>query len=409
MAIVSARLPRMDGMEHQPDEPPEVPLGDVLGDVPLFREIQRVLLSSPGPINWELARQVGIAMASWGTDDPVPTAQDQRGLADTVRMAELAIADFTSLPFPTDVAEVGAVRRAQWVEANVSALPPLLDPVAVKLAEAMKGLQGGAEPMPPGMEGSAELLQMVMGRMVPLLFGAQVGSALGYLGQRVLGQYDLALPRPTGSVLFVVPNIARFEREWSLEPREFRAWVALHEVTHRFEFAQPWVRGHFVGLVTDLVEHAEVDLSSLEHRLEGMDISNPEALADLTEGMGNLFGEASDGEQRLRIARVQAFMAAAEGYGDHVMEGLGRKMLTSVSQIEEALRRYREGRPADRALEQLLGLQMKIEQYRQGKAFCARVSELTDEATLARMWGSPDSLPSMPELEEPTLWLARMA
>jgi len=339
----------------------------------------------------------------------VPTAQDQRGLADTVRMAELAIADFTSLPFPTDVAEVGAVRRAQWVEANVSALPPLLDPVAVKLAEAMQDLHGGTDPMPAGMEGSAELLQMVMGRMVPLLFGAQVGSALGYLGQRVLGQYDLALPRPTGSVLFVVPNIARFEREWSLEPREFRAWVALHEVTHRFEFAQPWVRVHFVRLVTDLVEHAEVDLSSLERRLEGMDISNPEALADLTEGMGNLFGEASDGEQRLRIARVQAFMAAAEGYGDHVMEGLGRKMLTSVSQIEEALRRFREGRPADRALEQLLGLEMKIEQYRQGKEFCARVSELTDEATLARMWGSPDSLPSMPELEEPTLWLARMA
>src|SRR2546421_6373134 len=193
------------------DEPgsgqPEFSPRDLFADVPLFREIQRVLLSSPGPINWELARQVGIAMASWGTDDPVPTAQDQRGLADTVRMAELAIADFTSLPFPTDVAEVGAVRRAQWVEANVSALPPLLDPVAVKLAEAMQDLHGGTDPMPAGMEGSAELLQMVMGRMVPLLFGAQVGSALGYLGQRVLGQYDLALPRPTGSVLFVVPNI----------------------------------------------------------------------------------------------------------------------------------------------------------------------------------------------------------
>ena len=247
-----------------------------------------------------------------------------------------------------------------------------------------------------------------MGRMVPLLLGAQVGSALGYLGQRVLGQYDLALPRPTGSLCFVVPNIARFEHDWSLEPREFRAWIALHEVTHRFEFARPWVREHFVGMVTELVEHADIDLSGLERRLEGMDLSNPEAMADLTEGMGNLFGESFDQEQRLRIARVQAFLAAAEGYGDHVMERLGRKMLTTFSQTEEAIHRYREGRPADRALEQLLGLEMKMEQYRLGKAFCARVADLTDEATLARMWDSPVSLPSMPELEEPTLWLARM-
>jgi uncharacterized protein (DUF2342 family) len=34
--------------------------------------------------------------------------------------------------------------------------------------------------------------------------------------------------------------------------------------------------------------------------------------------------------------------------------------------------------------------------------------ELTDEDTLSRMWEGPESLPSMPELEEPSLWLARI-
>ena len=379
-----------------------------MGDVPLFREIQRVLLSSTGPINWELARQVGIALASWGTEDPPGTEQDQREVRDTVRMAELAVADFTSLPLPADMAEVKGLRRAEWVEANVRGLQAFLDPVAHKLSEAMKGAQGNAFPMPPEMQGSNELLEMVMDKMVPLLLGVQVGSVLGYLGQRVLGQYDLAVPRPSGSLYFVIPNIARFERDWSMDRREFRAWVALHEVTHRFEFARPWIREHFVNLVTDLIEHAEIDLSALERRLEGVDLSNPEALADASEVVGNLFGEATDPEQRLRIARVQAFMASVEGYGDHVMEALGRKMLKSFPQIEEAVRRYREGGGADRALEQLLGLEMKMEQYRLGKAFCTTVAEATDEATLARMWGSAESLPSMPELEEPTLWLARM-
>lgn len=189
---------------------------------------------------------------------------------------------------------------------------------------------------------------------------------------------------------------------------EFRAWVALHEVTHRLAFARSWVREHFLSLVTDLIEHAELDLSGLARQLEGLDVADPAALGEAVEGMGNLFGEAADPEQRLRIARVQAFMAAAEGYGDHVTETVGQRMLIAYGQIEEALRRYREGRHADRALERLLGLEMTSEQYEMGAGFCRRVAEGAGEAVLSRMWETAEALPSMPELEEPTLWLSRM-
>jgi uncharacterized protein (DUF2342 family) len=50
---------------------------------------------------------------------------------------------------------------------------------------------------------------------------------------------------------------------------------------------------------------------------------------------------------------------------------------------------------------------MKREQYRQGRAFCDTVADATDEPTLARMWDSAEALPSLPEIEEPSLWLAR--
>jgi coenzyme F420 biosynthesis associated uncharacterized protein len=394
--------------DSRPGDLPEVPLGEVLGDVPLLREIQRVLLSSTGPVNWELARQIGIAMATWGEEDPAPTEQDRRLLADTVRAAELAVADFTGLAVPGDLADVQAFRRSQWVEANARGLRDLIEPLASKLATAIGEAQGEL-PIPAEAQASPNLMEMMSRQMMPLLLGAQVGAVLGYLGQRVLGQYDLAVPHPSGSLYFVVPNIARFEKEWSLRPVEFRAWVALHEVTHRFEFARPWVREHFLSLVRDLVEHAELDLSGLEQRMEGLDLGNPDALQEAFEGMGNFMGHTSDPEQRLRIARVQSFMAIAEGYGDHVMESLGRRMLSTYPQIEEALRRFREDRHGDQALERLLGLEMKQEHYRLGGQFCAKVAELTDEATLGRAWESPDALPSMPELEEPTLWLARMA
>ncbi|HEY1332425.1 MAG TPA: zinc-dependent metalloprotease [Actinomycetota bacterium] len=411
---------------------PSSPFGDMFSEVPLFREIQRVLMSGSGPVNWELARQVGIATATMGAEDPPPAEDDRKGLAETVRAAELAVADFTLLPMPGDLAEVQAFRRAQWIEANIRGLRDMIDPIASKLAAALGQLSGAAGPepgggfgfqppsaspslpgmdSPPGEEGPDQeaFLRQMMGSIGPLLMGVQVGTALGALGQRVLGQFDLAVPRPDGAMYFVVPNIAAFEHEWELPTKEFRAYVAVHEVAHRFEFARPWAREHFLSLVRDLVEHADVDLSGLQQRMEGLDVSNPEALSDAFDGLGNLFGEAATGEQRLRVARVQAFLSAAEGYADHVVEGVGGRMLPSFSRIKEAMRRYHEGRPADQALERLLGLEMKLEQYRLGAAFCERVASDTDEATLSRMWGSAESLPSMPELEEPTLWLSRMA
>jgi len=82
-------------------------------------------------------------------------------------------------------------------------------------------------------------------------------------------------------------------------------------------------------------------------------------------------------------------------------------MLPSYARIEEAMRRYREGEETDPVLERLLGIEVKREQYRLGRAFCDAVVAATDETTLARMWDSAESLPSPPELDEPRLWLAR--
>jgi putative hydrolase len=379
---------------------------DAFSDVPLLRELQRVLLSSSGPVNWELARQVGIASASWGSEDTAPSEDDRRGLEGAVRMAELAVADLTGMDAPAEVSRVRAVRRGEWVQANVQGLRGLFEPGAEQMA---KALARARPEQPADVPEGAQLFTQVFDRMAPLLMGAQVGMVLGYLGQRVLGQYELPLPRTDQpGLLFVVPNIATFEEEWSLPSDEFRAWVALHETTHAFDLGRPWVRNHFLGLVREVAEGMEFDLAGLQERLEGLDLSDP---GRISEALGGdlLTGALSD-EQRLLLRRVQAFMAAAEGHADHVMAEVGRSRLPSFDRIDEAMRRRHEGRGhEERAAERLLGIDMKLEQYRLGRAFCDRVVELTDERTLARMWESAESLPSMPELEEPRLWLARIA
>jgi coenzyme F420 biosynthesis associated uncharacterized protein len=394
-------------MSPTPEEQPfGVPPGDVWNDVPLFREIQRVLMSSSGPVNWELARQVGIASASWGTEDPAPGDADRRGFEEAVRVAELQVAGFTGLEAPSDIPKVEAVRRGQWVQANIEGLRAVLEPAAAKIGDAIAAAQQDAIPE-PSQAGVAQ----VLGQLSPLLLGAQVGTVLGTLAQQVLGQYDIAVPRPDGSgaLLFVVPNIARFEKEWSLDPTDFRTWIAIHEVTHRFEFARPWALTRFRELIDDFTSTLTLDVGELQQRLASLDPSNPESMQEMLAGEDSMFGAVMDDEQRLKLRRVQAFMTAAEGYGDHVMHALGAQMLPSYARIDEAMRRYRETEQVDPVFERLLGIEVKREQYRLGRAFCDTVVELTDEAMLARMWDSAEALPSMPELEEPRLWLARSA
>jgi putative hydrolase len=376
---------------------------DALRDAPLFRELQRVMAASSGPVNWELARQVGIATAVDAGDDQPPTAEDHRSFEEAVRVAELQVARLTGLELPADIAAVRPIRRAEWVTANAESLRGLLEPAAARMGQALT--RAMSEELPTEAGGVAGLL----GQLGPLLQGTQIGQVLGLLAQHVMGQYDVAVPRSgTGALLFVVPNIAAFEHDWSLDPTEFRTFVALHEVTHRLEFAQAWTRTHFVGLVDDFLATLSIDVDQIRSTLEGLDASDPEGFQRALEGGdGGLFGAVLDDEQRLKLGRIQAFMAAAEGYGDHVMHVLGRELLSSHGRIAEAAMRRHDGQQSDPVFERLLGVEMKREQYRQGLAFCDTVVELTDEATLARMWASAEALPSLPEISEPRLWLAR--
>jgi putative hydrolase len=391
------------------DEPtmsePQVPnpFGDMLRDAPLFQELQRILFSSTGPVNWELARQIAVASAASAGEDEDPSDADRRGFEEAARVAELHVESFTGLEPPTEIAEVRAVRRAGWIQANVDGLRPLLEPAASKLGAAVADAQRQAtsEDAPP-------MAGQIMGQLSPLLLGAQVGSVLGFLAQHVLGQYDIAVPRAGhGSVLFVAPNVAAFERDWSLDPTEFRTWVALHEVTHRFEFSRPWALPRFRELLDDFLSTIRIDMEGLQRRIEALDPQDPEAMQRMLEGEEALFGTVLDDEQRIKLGRIQAFMASAEGYADHVMHGVGRSLLKTYGRIEEAMRRYRESENADPVFERLLGVEMKREQYVVGRRFADAVAEQTDEPTLARMWDSPDALPSLPEIEEPRLWLAR--
>jgi putative hydrolase len=152
-----------------------------------------------------------------------------------------------------------------------------------------------------------------------------------------------------------------------------------------------------------------IDVQGLHERLSELNVADPEGLERLLGSEEAVFGAVLDHEQRLKLERIQAFMAAAEGYGDHVAHSIAAEMLPSYAMIEEALRRYRATEDVDPVFQRLLGIEVSRDRYRSGRDFCDAVARLTDETMLARIWESPDALPSLPEIDEPRLWLARTA
>ena len=108
------------------------------------------------------------------------------------------------------------------------------------------------------------------------------------------------------------------------------------------------------------------------------------------------------------LQAAQAFMALLEGYAEHVMDAVGASLLDDVAGLRSAMDRRRHERSGLlRVLEKLIGMDLKLRQYEQGKAFCDAVVKRGGIAALNRAWAGPETLPTFAELDDPLGWLER--
>jgi putative hydrolase len=101
-------------------------------------------------------------------------------------------------------------------------------------------------------------------------------------------------------------------------------------------------------------------------------------------------------------------MAVIEGHAEHVMDVVAPDLLPSLPQLRESLDRRRRSQSAlSRVLAKLLGLDLKLKQYEQGKQFCDAVVRAGGPDALHRVFSSPEALPTLAELGDPETWLRR--
>jgi len=336
-------------------------------------------------VDWGVAVSLGSRLAGVGPEITGPDAAATVGeLRDGATRSTSYVRDFTGLDAPEDTAPVLVVDRPGWIRANAHSFAAIIDPLAEKLV-ASKG-----EPGP--------IAHAVGSRIT----GAEVGAMLGFLGTKVLGQFD-PFHAPHGRLLLVAPNIVHVERELEVDPTDFRLWVCLHEETHRVQFtAVPWMRDHLFAEMTALVDTVEPT-----RLLEDL----PKKVAELMKGgqKGSLLELLSSPEQREILDRVTGVMSLLEGHADVVMDGVGPTVIPTVAEIRKKFTRRRGGVGiVDKFLRRLLGMDAKMAQYRDGARFVRTVVDKVGMADFNAVWADAAHLPSKAEIHEPLAWVTRV-
>jgi len=297
---------------------------------------------------------------------------------------------------PGVVERAAVVDRAGWVHANITTFASLIGRIEGELLDQVVPVGGGL-----GKSTMALANRYVTTR--------QLGFLLGFMGQKVLGQYDLALlsaEAKPGRLLFVEENIRSTARALNVPIGPFRTWIALHETTHAFEFeAHPWLRPYLAERLERQLTLFSRDASSLgREALRGL------GRALRGEGSGEHWMERLMGDEQRRLFReTQAVMSLLEGFSDYVMDEVGKDLVPDVERISARFHERRERRtPFERAILRITGMDLKLEQYKKGEKFVRAIADARGSDALRRLWDGPETLPRPGEIEEPQRWLARV-
>lgn len=347
-------------------------------------------------IDWRLAQQLATFVAGEGTGSKPgvrAAATSLPKLPEIAAESARVVSDYTDLHPEAGLPPAEAVSRGLWIEANVRSLPGMLEPLTDQVGERLG-------PLAPAVRGAAGAV-----------LAAEVGVLFGYMARHVLGQYELVLldPDAPARLLFVAPNLEDAARAFEADRDELLTWVALHEITHALQFGGvPWLRDHLAALVRELLGSVEVSIDA-SRLLRLPSTQDLRALVDAVRS-GDLLTLVTRPEQRELIDRIQTTMSVLEGYAEHVMDAVGATVLTSLPELRAAMQRRRQSRSGlARVLARLLGIELKLRQYEDGKRFCDAVVERAGVAALHRAFSSPATLPTLAELDDPEAWLARTA
>ncbi|MDQ3661256.1 MAG: zinc-dependent metalloprotease [Actinomycetota bacterium] len=372
------------------------------GDIPLFREIQKLLAAGGGPVNFEIARQVALAAATQGSNDPTMKPEIERSFAAAVHSAGALVSGYCRLGFDEPVLST-TMGRGAWVTSTLEAWKWLLEHLGRRLTGQMKR-------MGPEGSGAGEQMGAAMDQIAPLMMGLQTGTLVGQLGSEALSRFEWPIPREDDGRLFlVVPNVEALAADYDFELEHLQTWLAVRDVArHLILTSGSWTNRYLRSLLLEVIDALEIDLSGFERTLMELQAGGPEALAGVAESNVQLPIVPTERHSRA-LERLHAFQALLEGYAGHVAAAIMPEVVGESSRIEEGMARHaRSPSVAETMLENILGLSMDRDLEQSGATFCAAVVRLHGINELNRAWEAPDNLPTSAEIRDPFAWIEKV-
>ena len=363
----------------------------------MLRQLGDLMSGQSGPVNWNIAKQA--AMQAIGADAGT-TAADAEEVAAAVRLADIWIDPQTTLASGVTATEAWSRRR--WLEATQPEWTRLVEPVAGRFVSSM------GEAMPEEMRAVAGPLMGVMSQVGGLMFGGQLGQALGALAGEVVSATDIGLPLgPAGTAALLPEGIRAFGDGLEVPLDQVRLFVALREAAHHRLFTHvPWLRTRLVDSVVAYAQGITLDMSRLEEMSRGIDPSDPESLQKaMTEG---LFEPELTPEQQSALARLETLLALIEGWVDTVTLAAASTTLPSIGPLNETMRRRRaSGGPAEATFATLVGLELRPRRLRDAAALWGVLASKRGIEGRDRLWSHPDLLPTADDLDDPFAFVER--
>ena len=323
-------------------------------------------------MDWDQVRRTARARLetpSLSRAELTAAAQDYRLMAAELQKPLLNFVG--GLPRGTSLPQLEALDRVGWLDLNLGILRRAIDPV----------LESGRLP---------NSLLVEVGRTG---VDHYVAFMLAFIGRRVLGQYDPQLlgAEPAGGegLYLVETNVEEWGRRADLPRQDLRRWLILHEMTHAWQFAaHSWLRPYMESSMRVLLNSASKS----------------------TAPAARIAAFAGVLPAQWRVMRqVQGTMSVIEGYSNLVMNELGGQLLPGFQQLEQAYRERSSGKsPLDVLIWKLTGLDLKLQQYTRGEAFCRAIYDQHGMKVLNLVWKSEAYMPRLDELGKPQDWYRRV-
>ena len=359
----------------------------------LMGQMQAMMQPFDGPVNWDLGHDTARKTVA-AQPDPSPGNRERDQIADALRLADHWLDDATD--FASGIRTTHAWSRAEWVEQTLPVWKVLVEPVAQHVSSAL------ADSLPAEAKAMAGPLLGMLSKAGGVMFGSQVGQALGQLAQEVLSASDIGLPLgPEGAAALLPTNIAAFGEGLDVTEDDVRLYLALREAAHQRLFAHvPWLRSHLISAVEEYGRGVSLDLSGIEETMRGVDPMNPQALQEALEG--GLFEPQKSPQQQAALTRRETTLALVEGWVDEVVGQATAERMPHAGKLHEAMRRRRaSGGPAEQAFGALVGLELRPRRLRDASTLWGSLRTRQGIEARDAVWTHPDLLPTAADLDDP--------